>query len=333
MQEQDKKTNRISETVALVAKLQKEVFDVCETLDGHAEVIGKDMFDAMLKHHYEQYMREFELMNAEKLTNVDKMLAELKIHRIKELAEIEKKKIETQNELDALREQQEREFELEKEKIVAEFKIVRVKELGEIELEHEKAKAEIERRRTELEIDVQIAERTLERELLKKMEKVTPGIKVRRRFLGIPIGRLRYNQAMELALEAAEFSAFEYLMSRAQEIAVRKAEYLEKIGSNEEKPDEDQEQSEEMTEPVFVPEPMTEWEKKYYLKELEKQDYRKFKERRRAEKAERKRLKKEARQANKLNKKEARQHEVQSEPEEAPASNVQVKIDADDKTE
>ena len=35
----------------------------------------------MLAHHYEQYLREYEKMNAEKLLDVDKKIAEFNISR------------------------------------------------------------------------------------------------------------------------------------------------------------------------------------------------------------------------------------------------------------
>lgn len=275
MQEQnnDKKSknDKISETVAQDAKLQKEIFDVCETLDGHAEAIGEQMFNAMLEHLNEQYLREYALLNADKLIDVDKQIAELKIKREKELAEIEERRVKQEREIEELKEQQRREFELEKAKAEKEFEIEKTKELGEMQLEHDRVKADIARRRQELDIDIQILEQTAEQELSAKLARVTPGYKLRRRFLGIPIGRLKPNQAWLLSLKAAEISSYEYLSSRAQEISDRKEKYFEKTGGGEEVPDGNQEQSEEVQEQEEAPaEPLSRGKRKELRKRLKK---------------------------------------------------------------
>ena len=258
MQEQNNdkkpKNDKISEIVAQDAKLQKEIFDVCETLDGHAEAIGEQMFNAMLGHINEQYLREYETMNADKLITVDKQIAELKIKREKSLAEIEERRVKQEREIEALKEQQRREFELEKAKAEKEFEIEKTKELAEIEelkeqqrrefelekakaekefeiektkelgemqLEHDRVKADIERQRTKLATELEIWKQTNEEELRAKAERVVPSYKLRRRFLGIPIGRLKPNQAWLLAMKSADIETQEFLIARAQEISER----------------------------------------------------------------------------------------------------------------
>lgn len=352
--------------------LQTSIYEACGELHENARFIGQELHTQMLNDYMTQYLRESALINSDEL-DVDKEIVQLKIKREKELAEIEERRVRQEREIEELKEQQRREFELEKAKTEKEFEIEKTKKLGEMQLEHDRAKADIERQKQELDIDIQILEQTAEQELSAKLARVTPGYKLRRRFFGIPIGKVRYNQAMELAIEAAELSTYEYLTARAQEIANRKAKYFEKTGGGEEVPDDNQEQSEELqeqeevpaeplsrgkrkellkrlkklgkdataeqvfaetvqvlgnedAEPEFVPEPMTEWEKQYYLKELESQDYRELREQRKAEKAERKRLKKEAKKAKKSKTKEAKPPETQAEPKEAPAAD-QVKID------
>lgn len=295
------------ETISNTVKLQKKVFTACDDLDGHAESIGEGIFNSMLAHHYEQYLREYEKMNAQKLLDVDKEIAEFKIKREKELAEIKELQAKQTHELEELRKQHEREFELEKEKTIAEFDIRRTrelneihriaayqsneleelrkqrerefelekagaekefeiqktKELGEMQLEHDRVKADIERQRAKLNTELEIWKQTNEDELRAKAERVVPGYKLRRRFLGIPIGRLKPNQAWLLAMESADIETQEYLISRAQEIAERKAKAF---GLN-------FEEQEEPAEPVFVPEAMTESELKLYLQKLEREDY------------------------------------------------------------
>lgn len=211
------------ETISNTVKLQKKVFTACDDLDGHAESIGKEIFNSMLAHHYEQYLREYEKMNAQKLLDVDKEIAEFKIKREKELAAIKELQAKQTHELEELRKQREREFELEKARAEKEFEIYKTKELGEMQLEHERVKADIERQRAKLNTELKIWKQTNEDELEAKRERVTPGYKLRRRFLGIPIGRLKPNQAWLLAMESADIETQEYLVSRAQEIAERKA--------------------------------------------------------------------------------------------------------------
>lgn len=411
MQEQNNdkkpKSDKISETVAQDAKLQKEIFDVCETLDGHAEAIGEQMFNAMLEHLNEQYLREYALLNADKLIDVDKQIVELKIKREKELAEIEERRVKQEREIaelkeqqrrefelekakaekefeiektkelaeiEELKEQQRREFELEKAKAEKEFEIEKTKELGEMQIEHDRVKADIERQRTKLATELEIWKQTNEEELRAKAERVVPSYKLRRRFLGIPIGRLKPNQAWLLAMESADIETREYLVSRAQEIAERKAkafelnfEVQEEAEELSEEPTDEMQQDsapinkkdrkallkkikrlsktesgkklmtdiaaaldaiqpQEPSEPVFVPEALTESELKLYLQNLERKDYLEYKAQCKAEKAELKRLKKKAKKAKKSKTKEAKPPETQAEPNEAPAAD-QVKID------
>ena len=268
MAEQDKKLKSeelsTSDTIQNIVKLQKKIYAACDDLDEHAEAIGESMFNAMLRHFDEQYLREFEITNAQKLLDVDKNIEELKIRRIKELAAISDEKTKLQNELDELREQQKREFELEKDKTIKEFEILRTKELGEIELEHQRVKAEISRRRQELETDAEVLMQTLERELSFKAETIIPGYKRRRRFFGIPIGKIQYNQAMNLVWESAKFSAYDYLTSRAQEIEDRKDKYFTKMGLiTEESDEEPSEQPEEVSS-----EPLSKKDRKALLKQF-----------------------------------------------------------------
>lgn len=309
MTEPDKK-NKVEEfeTISNTVKLQKKVFAACEDLDGHAESIGEEIFNSMLAHHYEQYLREYEKMNAEKLLDVDKKIAEFNIRRDKELAEIKELQAKQAHELEELRKQREREFELEKAKTEKEFEIQKTKELGEIQLEHDRVRADIARRRQALAADVQVLADTLERELTVKMDRIMPGIKPRRRFFGIPIGKVNYNQAMEIVLEAAELSTYEYLSSHAEEVLTRKAKYFEKMGIS---------QDELKGVLKFELEVSTERDKQYYLKALENEDYLERKAQRKAEKAERKRLKKEAKKANKSKGKETepKPEEVQEKTE------------------
>jgi len=315
MMEQDKKSkfDKISETVDQVSKLQKEIYVACDNLDEHAQVVGGEMHKAMLAHLYEQYLREFGLMNASKLINVDKQLKEIEITRIKELAKIENEKIKTQNELEELRAEQKRQFEFQKKKLEEEFKLECEKELGEIELERVKQSNEIEELKVEqkrqfefqkkkleekfnLECEKKLGEIRLEQARIKadielrrqkqddeinllfdtaveeakiRYDKLVPGIKRRFKLFGIiPIGKVRYNQAMDLALESAEIGVNEYLMSRAEEIADRKERYMEKYFYSEEEEASETPESEAEQEPV----PMNRRERKKLLKRLKRLD-------------------------------------------------------------
>ncbi len=272
MQEQNNdkkpKNDKISETVAQDAKLQKEIFDVCETLDGHAEAIGEQMFNAMLGHINEQYLREYAMLNADKLIDVDKQIAELKIKREKELAEIEERRVKQEREIEALKEQQRREFELEKAKAEKEFEIEKTKELAEMQLEHDRVKADIDRQRTKLATELEIWKQTNEEELRAKAERVVPSYKLRRRFLGIPIGRLKPNQAWLLAMESADIETREYLVSRAQEIAERKAKAFESDFEVQEEPEEFSEgQTDEMQQDSA---PISKKDRKSLLKKIKR---------------------------------------------------------------
>ncbi len=282
-------------TLSKMSELQDSIYKACSELHENARFIGEELHTQMLCDYKTQYLRETALIDSSEL-DVDKEILQLKINREKELAEIEAQRAKQAHELEELKAQRRREFELEKAKAEKEFEIQKTKELGEMQLEHDRAIADIARRRQELEFDVQVSEKTLEQELSAKMENITPGFKRRRRFFGIPIGKVKYNQAMELTLEAAELSAYEYLSSHAEEVLKRKAMYCEKMGLS---------QEELKGVLKFELEVSTEGDKQYYLKAIERENYLESKEQRKAEKAELKRLKKEAKKAKKSNNTEA----------------------------
>lgn len=289
---ENKQENKTDDTITKVAKLQDRIYKACGKLDENAANIGEPMYNEMLEHYRTQYLREFARMNESELIDVDKEIERLKIRRAQELWEIKQEEVKINAEIEELRANQEREFEFKKKKLAKEFEIACEKELGEMQLEHDRVKAEIERKRAKLATDLEIWEKTVEQELSAKMARVVPGYKLRRRFLGIPIGRLKYNQAMLLAMESAELETRDYLVSRAEEINNRKIELFKKRSEAEEQEPLKKCSETEEQEPQFEFESMTKSERRLYLKELEREEYLENKAQRKAEKAECRRLKK-----------------------------------------
>ena len=248
MAEKEKKAKEPEQddTITKVEKLQKRIYKACGNLDENMSSVGEPLYKEMLNHYHTQYMREYELMNAQDLIDVDKQIEQLKIQRIKDLAVIEAERVECANELQMLREVRQKEFELEKDKLEKEFKAKCDKELGEIQLAHDKIKEDIRLKKQKLDDEIQLLWDTTEQEARLKYERLVPAQKPRFRLFGlIPVGRVKYNQPMHLAFESVEIDTKDYLMSRSQAIAEKNSQYEKKYGLNaEEEPAPDAEQEE-----------------------------------------------------------------------------------------
>lgn len=291
------KERETGDILAKVAKLQEQLYKYCGKLDENATNLGEKLSVEMLEHYYAQYRREYALMNETELIEVDKEIEKLKIKRVQELAAIQLERDNLNNELESIRAEHKRQFEFEKEKIEAEFKIEKDKALGEIQLEHDKIKAEIERKREKLAIEIQILSETADEEARIVMNTIIPESKRRFKLFGIRFGKLVYNQAMNLAFEAAEIQTSEYLMSRAQTIGDNQIKYQEKYGLIPEdsvgQEAEQESETEEEKENVFEPKRLTEKERRKALNTFAAEDREEYKAERKKEKSERKRLKKE----------------------------------------
>ena len=341
------KERETGDILAKVAKLQEQLYKYCGKLDENATNLGEKLSVEMLEHYYAQYRREYALMNETELIEVDKEIEKLKIKRVQELAAIQLERDNLNNELESIRAEHKRQFEFEKEKIEAEFKIEKDKALGEIQLEHDKIKAEIERKREKLAIEMQILSETADEEARIVMNTIIPESKRRFKLFGIRFGKLVYNQAMNLAFEAAEIQTSEYLMSRAQAIGETQLKYREKYNILPENSEDRETEQEDEAEPmgkrerkelfkrlsnlddeqragvesqiedlllsaegkgnVFEPKRLTEKERRKALNKFAAEDRKEYKTQRKKEKAERKRLKKEAKLKKKKDKAESKE--------------------------
>ena len=186
-----------NDTLSKVHELQKRFYKACGELFKNVEYVGEPMSDLMLKHYFEQYKREYELMNAKEFIEVDKQIEELKIEREREIKAIE----------------------LEKAKLIEELAMERERQLEEVKLEHKALTAEIERKREKLNNDIDILWNTAVLEAQIKISRITPQSWRRFHIGKLHFGRLCKNEAMELAEIAANNDITKYLTTRAQSVS------------------------------------------------------------------------------------------------------------------
>lgn len=211
--------SEVSDTLSKVHALQKRFYQACGELSEAIEDIGEPMYNLMLKHYFEQYKREYELMNAAEFIEVDKKIEELKTQREKEIEEVQLCRDVQKRELEMQREEAIKAIELEKAKLIEQLAMQRERELEEVKQEHIALTAEIERKREKLNNDIDILYETMMLEAQIKISRITPQSWRRFHIFGLHFGRVCKNEAMQYAEIAAGNEIAEYLAAKAQEVS------------------------------------------------------------------------------------------------------------------
>ena len=208
-----------NDTVSKVHKLQQRFYKVCGELYKYLEYVGAPMYKLMLEHYFEQYKREYELMNAEEFIEVDKKIEELKAERDRELEAVKLLRDKQKIDLEMVREREVKAIELEKAKLTEQLAMQRERELEAVKLEHKALTAEIERKREKLNNEIDILWNTAVLEAQIKTSRIIPQSWRRFHIFGWHFGKICKNEAMEYAEISANNEIEAYLATRAQEIS------------------------------------------------------------------------------------------------------------------
>lgn len=243
--EKDNATKVEKPMTQILDDLNDKYYKKFSKLSENFSFLPEEQYKYMCAALHQQYVREYEQLDGETGIEIDKQIEELKTEREKELAAIElerdklKKELELERiaelkrielekekqteELAAVREQELAAIRLERDKLRKELACERIKELAAVELEHEKLTAAIDRQREKLYQEIGILAETATYEAATVATKIVP--QTYRKHIGKwEFGKVRYNHAMEFAVESAELEINEYLSTRAQEIAEKRGD-------------------------------------------------------------------------------------------------------------
>lgn len=206
------------DTIDKLHKLQVRFYEICGELGEHIEDVGEPMYNLMLQHYFDQYKREYELMNASEFIEADKQIEELKAERDRELEEVKLLRDTQKKQLEMVREEAIKSLDLQKARLSEELAMQREKELEEVKLEHEQLTAEIARKREKINNDIEILYETAVLEGQIKISRITPQSWRRCHIGKWHFGKVIKNEAMQYAEIAANKEIEEYLARRAEQL-------------------------------------------------------------------------------------------------------------------